>query len=174
MTPQLVTAPQDPVCSLDEMRTHLRLDDTESDVELAALEAAAVGYLDGWRGVLGRAIVSQVWSQEFTGWGDLEIEMPDVASFTVSGFDTEDAPVAASSSELINTYAGPIVRCSGPAVSRVVVEYTVGMPAAQLKTAKVLVLLMVANWFDNRSGDAALELPASARSLIEILRWRVI
>lgn len=67
--PVLVTPPADPVVSLSDLKDHLRVDaDDENDL-IEALEQAAVAHLDGWHGILGRAIMAQVWSQSFATSG---------------------------------------------------------------------------------------------------------
>lgn len=178
MIPVLVTPPIDPVCDLPRLKEYRKLQDIGvEDALLESLEAGAVGYLDGWRGVLGRAIKPQTWSQEYPRWGDLALALPDVTNFSVEGFDVDGGSVAATESELIVGAGGPVVRASGASVTRVVVSYTVEMPAQQLRTAEVIVLLMVANWFEHREGNvigmSVQEQPMAVSTLINSLRWQV-
>lgn len=174
MRPFLVTAPTEPVCDLAWMRARMRVDGTEEDAELQALEAAAVGYLDGWHGILGRAIKQQTWAQKFNDWGDLPLAMPDVVSFAVTGTDADGQDVTPEVSELVNDVRGPIIKAAGGPVDFVVVEYTVSLPIQLLKTAEVLVWLLVRNWSPlsgSLDGTAVAQHSKSVTSLIDQLRW---
>ena len=69
--------------SLEEAKRHLRIepDVTEEDSEIEEMIGAAVDYLDGYSGVLGRAIMLQTWSQEYTQpTGDLILPLGPVQS----------------------------------------------------------------------------------------------
>src|SRR5262245_61367182 len=61
MALRLLTPPDTPPVSLDEAKAHLRVDHTDDDNYITALIAAATTYLDGWNGVLGRAMITQEW-----------------------------------------------------------------------------------------------------------------
>lgn len=76
-----------PLVSLEEARAHLRLDPVfgtsppshPEDALVAGLVTAATGHLDGWTGVLGRALVTQEWRAEAAShdaFGRLHIPMP--------------------------------------------------------------------------------------------------
>jgi uncharacterized phiE125 gp8 family phage protein len=68
----VVTSPDvnDPVVTTAEMRSFLRIDDTEEDAVINALVAGAVTALDGREGLLRRAIVTQVWKLTCYGPGE--------------------------------------------------------------------------------------------------------
>lgn len=172
--PQLHVAPVAKPITLAEAKAHCRVDHTDDDALIDALIDAAVAYLDGWGGVLGRAIMPQTWRQEFGGWGDLPLALPDVTAATVEGFDSADAAVAATVSDLVKTAGGWILVTDGPAVARVRVTYTCGLPAVRLPAARALVKLMVGYWYGNRgdAAGAALEgaIPPEAAGLLRALR----
>jgi uncharacterized phiE125 gp8 family phage protein len=65
----LTSAPSasDPVVTTAEMRSFLRIDDSEEDTVIAALVASAVAALDGRDGLLGRALVTQSWTLKTAG-----------------------------------------------------------------------------------------------------------
>lgn len=65
LAPVRTEAPAEPVVSLEEMKQHLRVDFSDDDGVIDALIGAAVGHLDGWSGILGRALVTQTWRQAF-------------------------------------------------------------------------------------------------------------
>lgn len=55
-------APAAELVTVDEVRRHLRLDGiTEHDGRLEAYLATAIGELDGYSGLLGRALAAQTW-----------------------------------------------------------------------------------------------------------------
>ena len=56
-----VTPPVEPVLTLDEAKEHLRVVHSDEDLLIQSLIDAAVSWLDGWDGVLGRCIMPQTW-----------------------------------------------------------------------------------------------------------------
>lgn len=82
LAPVLVTGPTvDPV-TLEEAKAHLRIGDDEDQL-IETLIGAAVRKLDGLSGTLGRAVMTQTWSQEFSGFaGDLVLPLGPVQSIT--------------------------------------------------------------------------------------------
>lgn len=174
MTLTLITPPASPVVPLADLKLHLRVDASDEDALITSLEAAAVGYLDGWRGVLGRAILSQVWRQEFDSWGLLRLAMPDVSEVTVTYLDTAGDEQIATMAELRNGPCGPVVDADGPSADRIFVDMTCAMSAAHLEVAKTTIKLLVAHWFSNREAvgpTAMADAPMSAGALISAMRW---
>jgi fatty-acyl-CoA synthase len=69
--------------TLTEIKAHCRVDGADSDAVLNALIAAAVSHLDGHTGILGRAMVTQTWRQDFEAFGGrLRLPLWPVASVT--------------------------------------------------------------------------------------------
>jgi hypothetical protein len=169
MTPFLVTPPTVPVVPVSDLRAHLRVVGTHDDAVIEALQAAAVGHLDGWRGVLGRAIRAQTWRGIVNGEGPHLLPMPDVTAVTATvGGD----PVTVEQ-EL--TARG--VQITLPGVSaQAVVTFTCEMPPEQLPAAQMLVKLLAAHWYEHREavavGTTAVEMPMAVGALIGSLRWR--
>lgn len=62
-----VTAPQNALLSLTEVKAHCRIDGSDHDDVLATLILAVTSYLDGYDGSLGRALITQEWSLQFQG-----------------------------------------------------------------------------------------------------------
>lgn len=169
-----VTAPTRKVVETKDLCDWLRVTSEDERAVIESLEAAAVGHLDGWGGVLGRAIRSQVWKQEFAGWGDLRLAMPDVSAIVVTAEDGDGDAVTASRADLRQDACGPYVITEGPSAARVFVEFTCGLPAQRIPAVQTIVKTLVAHWFRNREsvGDAAMaEIPLSAAALIDQLRW---
>jgi uncharacterized phiE125 gp8 family phage protein len=65
LKPVQVVAPLVEPISLEQARAHLRIDRYDEDALIASLIAAATAHLDGWSGILGRALINQTWSQKF-------------------------------------------------------------------------------------------------------------
>ena len=86
MIPTRVTPPAGPVVTVADLKADLGIVGTHDDMRLAALEAAAVAHLDGWRGILGRCIMPQSWRIEYGCAGRHRLPFGDVTEVTfVSG-----------------------------------------------------------------------------------------
>lgn len=86
--PVLVTAPIASPISLDEAKAHLRVDSSAEDTLIQAMIDASVSHIDGFTGILGRAIMPQTWSQEYAAFGgDLVLPMSPILSVTSVGYD---------------------------------------------------------------------------------------
>lgn len=174
MTLTLVTPPTEAVVALDQLCDWLHVTEASERGQIEALQAAAVGHLDGWGGILGRALRQQVWRQEFCGWGDLRLAMPDVSAVTVTALDSEGNAVVPTKAELRGDLSGPYVISEGPAAARVFVEFTCALSPSRMPVAQAIVKTLVAHWFRNREavGEAAMaEVPMGAAALIDQLRW---
>ena len=171
--PSLVTAPASPIVSIFDMKAHLRVThDLENDL-ITGYIGAATAYLDGWKGVLGRAVVSQTWREDFDGFGDLRLSLPDVASVVVTAADADGGAVAVDEATLKQDLCGHYVEASGGSAATVSVQYVAGMPAQQLALAAMVVKLLVAHWYTNREavGAAMVEVPMGAQTMIDAVRW---
>lgn len=81
--PVLVTAPDMTPVSLAEAKVQLAVDHNEHDAMITGFIASAVDHLDGWTGILGRALVEQTWRQDFDGFADcFRIALAPVISIT--------------------------------------------------------------------------------------------
>lgn len=177
MNPTLITGPASEAVTLAELKAHLRILHADEDVLIQSLGAAATGYLDGWKGILGRAIMPQTWRDEFPGWGCLRLSLPDVSDVVVSYVDAAGDSFPAAEFELFGDALGPYVEASGPSAKLVRVEYTCGLPAAQLAVIRVAIKMLVAHWYDNRSAVATTatdQMPLAFTALIAPLRWSLL
>lgn len=68
LPPALVTPPDGYPVSLEQAKAHLRVDHDEDNTLIEAAIAAAVSHLDGYSGILGRALVPQEWSEYAGFW----------------------------------------------------------------------------------------------------------
>jgi uncharacterized phiE125 gp8 family phage protein len=61
LSPVRVDPPAEVPVTLQEVKAHLRVDHSYDDARLTALIQQATDQLDGWSGILGRALVTQSW-----------------------------------------------------------------------------------------------------------------
>lgn len=81
--PILVVAPKMTPVSLDEAKAQLAVEHGDDDALILGYIAAAVDHLDGWSGILGRALVEQEWRQDFDGFSStLRLPLAPVISVT--------------------------------------------------------------------------------------------
>lgn len=93
LSPVRTSAPADTPVSLIEVKARCSVESNDRDAELQLLLDDAVSYLDGWTGILGRAMVTQTWRQEFCGFTScLRLPVGPVASVTsVAYYDADNA-----------------------------------------------------------------------------------
>lgn len=193
--PSLVAAPTIKPVTLDEVKAHCRATDfTDDDATLTALIAAATSYLDGWTGILGRALCEQTWRQDFDEFRHC-LRLPlypviSIASVKYSDPDGAEQTIDASNYslksddrsayiEFITDYCFPSLNTASAAVF---VSYVAGYAdeGTETKTStapasiKHAILLLVSHWYQNRDavvvGDQAAELPMAVTALIAPFR----
>lgn len=191
MIPVLVSGPTDIPVQLSSAKSHLRVDFDDDDILIYDLISAAVAYLDGWSGILGRCLVSQTWSISVSAWSScIRLPFPDVASVAITYQDADDVgqTVAASDYEIIQDRLGSAVRFkdsfSEPAVhddtlEPITVTLTAGYGGSGAVPAslKQAILLLVAHWYENRASVSEMRLeetPMAFRALIEPHRRMVV
>lgn len=190
LRPVLVTAPAAAPLTLEEAKTHLRVDGDDEDGLVQGLVDAAIAHLDGPRG-LGRCLVNQTWRQDFTCWpsdGTLRLPFPDVSSIVwVKFYDSDDAQQTVTSadyallSDALGGYVEFVPGWSAPVLDSrpapVGVQFVAGFGVdaeavpADIRTA---MLLMVGAWYHNREeiGPAGASLlPLGAQALLAKYRW---
>lgn len=188
--PALVEAPSLEPVSLAEAKAHLRVDTNDDDALIGALITAAVTHLDGWSGILGRALVTQTWQETlsaFPACGLLRLRLAPVQSVEAILYrDAANAERTLSPS----LYEGPLADDFGPYVAlaanqvwpatyerrdAVTVRYVCGYgdPADVPAPVKQAMLLMIGDWYANRetlTSGTALALPFAANALLAPLR----
>lgn len=169
--------------SVDECKTHMRVDFTDDDAYIGALLAAAVDYVDG-QGVLGRAMVTQKWRQyvgRSPGVVRLRInpvqEVNAIAYYDPDGVE-QSAALAnfdifgnreATTVEPKRGNAWPITQDRPDAIW---LEYTSGYGDAAADvpaTVRHALLFIVSHWYGNREAvaDKAMpEVPMGVTALI--------
>lgn len=171
-----------------EAKAQCRIDSSDEDTLIDALISAAISHLDGYSGVLGRALVTQTWQQDFSGFCDkMRLPVGDLIAVTsVTYYDTSNAQQTLASS-VYTSFAdglGPYLTLkpdqSWPSIytrsDAVRVTWTAGYGAAASVPAaiKQAALLLVSHWYDNRSGVAVgetpTEMPLAVNSLLTPFR----
>lgn len=182
LAPVRTAAPSATPVSLTEVKAHCRVEGTDSDTVLTALLNAAVDHLDGWSGILGRAMVTQSWRQDFCGFATpLRLPLGPAASITsVTYYDADNAQqtladtVYVLRADALGAYLDLKAGQSWPSAygraDAVSVTFVAGTDAADVPAAlKAALLMLVSHWFHNREavGDGSLaEIPMGASALV--------
>ena len=85
LPPEIVTPPSGMPVQVSEAKAHLRVDHAEDDPLITGAIAAATGHLDGYAGVLGRALITQTWREYAACWPSsrrIALTLAPVASIT--------------------------------------------------------------------------------------------
>lgn len=185
IAPVRVQAPKVAPVSLDEMKRHLRdVCSDDDDVLLTSLIEGATNHLDGYAGILGRALVTQTWRQDFPAFGDiLRLPLGPLAAspgVAVTYFDSDnttqtlpDTIYAVHTDTLgpcIVLKAGQHWPATYQRADAVSATFTVGTaPGGVSSSIKVAIMLLVAHWYNNPEavGDGTMgELPFAVSALI--------
>jgi uncharacterized phiE125 gp8 family phage protein len=175
--------------SLTEAKAHMRVYFEDDDALITALIEAAVRYVDGYEGILGRAMVTQTWRDDMPAFPSKGIDLlvGDVQSVTSIQYYDEDGDQQTydaanyrlqkasgiSYIEQISTASWPGVATRDDAIS---ITYVAGFGDADAVPGaiKQALLLMVAHWYENREAGvargAATEMPFGATALLA--PWR--
>lgn len=150
---------EDPV-GMDEIKRQIVVDHPDDDLRLEFLLQAATDHFDGWTGVLGRALVTQTWRQDFSGFGCLRLPLWPVQSVAeVSYFsaanakETLDASVYELRADALGSYVDLMPGLSWPSVygraDAVSVTYVAGQRATEIpKSIKNAIIAFVKMNYD--------------------------
>lgn len=184
MALKLKTAPALTPVSLAEAKAHCRVDHADDDAQITALITAATGYLDGYHGILGRALIEQEWELYYDAFpteDDLLIPLGNLISIT--GVEYVDPTTllyttwAAANYEVdtynpdgwvLNVETWPTIAETSNAV-RITFKAGYGAAASAVPPAiRHAILMMVGHWYNSREtvGEAAVSLPWAADALI--------
>jgi len=171
MAARLIVAPSAEVATLTEVKALIRVTDPDEDAVVQAMIDAAVGMMDGRGGLLGRAIMAQVWAEDLAVPGPWVLALPDIEAASLTA-TLDGVVVDAGALSLAASEGGPVLTLTGLSGAVLAVQYSCALPAAKLKTVKVLISLIVDYWYALRSaGQEDGGLPGPALGLIEQLRW---
>jgi len=167
LTPVLVTPPAVPLFTAEEAvaRLHLTVDSDDDNALINHYIEAATAYLDGYSGILGRALITQTWRIDARTWGYPFIRLPlaPVQSVTVKYFDRDDVEqtLAADQYEFLTDAMGPRIgrapSSSWPSLfsrgDAVRVSFVAGYgdaPTDVPSPIRQAVLMLAAHWYANR------------------------
>lgn len=170
--PKLITPAVAMPVSLGDIKAHCRVDFDDDDLLLTGFVLAATAHLDGFRGILGRAIMPQTWQQDFPSWGKLRLALPDVGTVSVVGI-LDGVETAADSVELLVDGLGAYVVAAGVHADKVRVTYEVALPDDALPVVVMAVKMLVAHWYSNREAvtrEGLKETPMAVDRLLGSLR----
>ena len=188
---RLITAPAEEPVALDEMKLHLRVDDTADDALISGLISAARMYIEDRCWI---AIVDQTWALGMEAWADEPLRLPKtplgkLPTITLVRYkDAAGAWVTVSASIYTVLPTGEFALNAGqswPSVGwsqwPIEVQYTVGFGDAASVPAmlKALIKLVVGHWYENReavvvgsSSAMAAPLPLAIDSLCAMFEVR--
>lgn len=186
--PIRVSPPAAAPVSLEEMKAHVRIepDMTEDDTTLQSCIDAAVTYLDGRSGVLGRCLIDQEWRVGLDAWQSFVLlPFPNVSAATVTYTDADgdEQTVSPGLYEIVETDRGAALWFSPAFTSQglssevaepIVVTFTAGYGAAATDVPwglRVAIMQLAATWYRHSEilGDAS-EMPMMTRALIAPFR----
>lgn len=158
-----IAAPAETPISLAEVKAQIRVDHADEDTYITSLIDAATGFVDA-QGVLGRAMVTQGWSQAYQNPPSqvslhiLPAQSLEAVKYYDENNDIQTATLADYElvSEAYCAYVQPVSGKSWPTAydrpDAVIIEYTAGYGDASDVPAAVKhgMLMLVAHWYQNR------------------------
>ncbi|CAN5480344.1 head-tail connector protein [soil metagenome] len=188
LAPVLVSPPAVPPISVDDVKRNSNIEHSEHDALIEGFIAAATQHLDGYSGILGQALITQTWRQDFCGFAEpLRLALRPVRSVSVSYFDADNAAQTLSGgiyarwADALGSYLELVPLASWPATygrrDAVSVTYVAGWgdaPADVPAPIRQAMLLLVGHWYAHReavvTGTIATALPFAVDALIQPLR----
>lgn len=189
LKPVRTVAPAVALITTAEAKAHLRVDHSDEDTLIDNLVSAATTHLDGYAGVLGRALTTQTWKIETDAFADpLRLPVGDLIAVTsVKYYDLNNAQQT-----LATTVYGAFSDDGGPYIGlkadqdwpdvydrrdAIEVIWTAGYGATAANVPQAIrqaALLLVGHWYTNRDavqvGMSVAELPLAVSALIEPFR----
>lgn len=169
--------PLSELVTLEDAKAQCRVDGDEEDEFLESLIAAAVSYLDGPRGVLGRCVQRQRWRLDLQdGWGgDMKLPLPHAEGIEAVMVDEEDQEVSLPI-EVRERDPWSLIRPVSGTSRPVRISFEAGVPEDIRASLNQAARLMIGNWYLNReevvTGTIATALPLSAQRLLAPLKIR--
>lgn len=181
--PVRISPPAAAPVQISAAKAFLRVDGADEDLLIMNLIAAAVDYLDGRTGVLGRCLVTQVWRyQSLQIPRRFHFDMPGASAATVTFRDSDgiEQVLAPDAFELVETVRGSCLVVSGDAPVTAwhgpfIMDVTFGTTAEEVPPALVQAIqMLVAHWYANREAvvtGGVTPLPLGVDMLIAPYRW---
>lgn len=159
----LTTAPTAAAVEEQAVRDHLRVDVGDEDYLVGKYIAAATAYLDGWTGILGRALMPQSWTMTLDTFpaGDICIPFGPVTAITSVKYKDDDGTLQTVATSDYRNSLGPTgarIRTisgwpsHGDYLDAVEVVFVAGNGCPE--PVEAAIMMMVAGMFEGRQGDA--------------------
>lgn len=185
LKPVRTVAPATALLTTGEAKAHLRVDHSDEDTFIDFLVEAATSYLDGYSGILGRALITQTWKVELEEFEDDEVCLPlgNLVSVTsVKYYDLSNTQQTLSTS-VYGAYtddSGPYIEVKAGQVwpqvydredaIEIIWQAGYGTTTASVPAAiRAGALLLIGHWYRNREAVAEgtfAELPMAAQALL--------
>lgn len=192
LVPIRTVAPALPLIDTATAKRHLRVEHSQDDAVIDGLVAAATKHIDGFTGILGRALINQTWRQDLGCFDSCRIYLPlkpPISAVTsVTYYDASNTQRTLASS----VYAGPFADGEGAFIElaygqswpetysrpdAVSITFTAGYGAAASDVPEDIlqgVKLLIAHWYENREtvniGNISSSLPFGADVLFSKAR----
>lgn len=177
MTPIRVKPPSGLPVSLDELKKAANVDFPDDDLLLETYLKAAVEYLDGWNGILGRAILKQTYELTISELCGRLIDIPFSPISDVAITYPRDGNVCTVSTDdyrIVATVNGTEIYLNQTELLLVplTVTFTTGFgdDAKDVPNAiKVAILLLACHWYEHREATTSTvqtKLPFAVDALI--------
>lgn len=155
---QRITAPASSPVTLSETKKHLRVFYSDDDEVIQDYIDSAVHHFDGWRGLLGRCLITQTWQQHDRQFRRrYKSPFPDMSAVVVKYYDTAgDLQTVSSSNYVIE---GEMVRFMSTYTLPdlyderdypVQIDWTCGFGSSVPEDIKTGIKMLVAHWYRNR------------------------
>lgn len=179
--PTLKTAPVEQPVSLAQLKEQAVVDFADDDSLLQALLDAAVLQLDGYTGLLGRCMVTQVWDVSFWRWAwRMHLPLCDVSAVALTYIDVNgiEQTIDPSNYQLVEQHARTEIwfkrNFSYPVLYwdngfYITASMTAGFGAATAVPAplKTAIMQLAISWYENRNTpDKGAAIPKAVEALI--------
>ncbi|ETX26564.1 head-tail connector protein [Roseivivax isoporae] len=167
--PVRIEAPAELPVSLEECKQHAVVSFDDDDALMETFLAGATEYLDGFRGVLGRFMVTQTWQVARCNFARrMVLPVPDVSSVEVTFDDAEGTgqTVPAELVQIVPEARGTLVRLSSdfelpdleddnPAPVQLTFTAGFGAAAEVPMPLKIAIMRLARYYYDDRLGTGA-------------------
>lgn len=150
----LVTPPAETPINLREAKEQCRILHDDEDLLIQSYLDAAVSWLDGYSGVLGRCMVTQTWRADITRLGEtIALPFPDIQ---ITSADFSDTTGGALAYEMHESLAYPALMPRGGFGRPASVIFTAGYgPAHAVPEALKQAVRLLVQHFEARDADPA-------------------
>lgn len=183
--PRLITPPAVKPVTLDEVKTHIKIEHNEEDARIGLLLDAVTAHLDGWGGELGRCLMTQTWEQSYPSFMP-QHRLPlgptsQVVSVVYADTNGTDQAVSADSYRLHTDHAGDFIALlpgfNWPAIDTrfdvVRVRWQAATKPEEMPKLKAGMLMLIGHLYKNP--DAAMDKhgwPSAVTMFLNPLRAR--